>query len=146
MSDGTQPFGGPPVDIPGRIGAVMAGRRFPIRFDAAYSLLFRALLIPPSDSFLELDGDEVRVRMAWAFRARFPRSAVRSVARYGRKPLSRGAHGWAWRWLVNGSGDGIVRIDLAPDQRGHVTGFPVRLRMLLVSVEDRAGVIAALGG
>ncbi len=125
---------------------MIAGGRFPIRFDAAYGLLSRALLIPPSDSFVELDGDEVRVRMAWAFQARFPRSAVRSAARDGRKPLSRGAHGWAGRWLVNGSADGMVRIDLAPDQPGRVAGFPIRVRELLVSVEDPARLVAALGG
>ncbi len=143
---------GAPVDgSPGRDSArmrvVMRGSRFPIRFDAAYGLLSRALLIPPAGSFVELDGDEVQVSMAWAFRARFPRSAVRSVAMYaGRKPLSRGAHGWAGRWLVNGSGEGIVKIELGPGQRGNVAGFPVRVRELLVSVEDPAGLIAALGG
>jgi hypothetical protein len=118
--------------------------RFPIRFDAAYRVLSAALLLAPSDSFVDVEGDEVQVRMAWGFRARFPNSSVLSVTEYRQKPLSRGVHGWAGRWLVNGSGEGIVSIDLELHQRGYVLGFPVRLRNLLVSVEDPTGLMAAL--
>jgi hypothetical protein len=118
--------------------------RFPIRFDAAYRVLSTALLMPASKSFVEVEGDKVRVRMAWTFHAEFPRLAVRSVTNHGRKPLSRGVHGWAGRWLVNGSGEGIVSIVLEPSQRGYVMGFPVSLRELLVSVEDPAGLMSAL--
>ena len=67
-----------------------------------------------------------------------------SVTEHKRKPLSRGVHGWAGRWLVNGSGDRIVNIALEPSQRGYVMAFPVRLRNLLVSVEDPTGLITAL--
>ena len=118
--------------------------RFQVGFDPAYRVLSSALLIPPSKSFVEVEGDEVRVRMAWAFRADILRSAVVSVTNYDRTPLSRGVHGLAGRWLVNGSGTGIINITLDPRQRGYVLGFPVRLRNLLVSVEDPAGVKAAL--
>jgi len=124
--------------------ALAAKARFPIRFDAAYRVLSAALLLLPSDSFVEVDDEEVRVRMAWGFRARFPRSAVVSATRYQQKPLSRGVHGFAGRWLVNGSGEGVVDIALEPRQRGYVMGFPVRLRNLLVSVEDPAGLMTAL--
>ena len=119
--------------------------RFPIRFDRVYGMVSTALLLPPSSSYVELEGGEVRVRMGWAFRARFPRSAVASAARYPRRPLSRGVHGLAGRWLVNGSGDGILALELAPPQRAAVLGFPVRLRTLLVGVEDPDGLAAALG-
>ncbi len=118
--------------------------RFPIRFDAAYRALSTALLILPSGSFVEVTEGEVRVRMAWAFHAEFPRSAVASVTDHDRAPLSRGVHGWSGRWLVNGSGEGIVSIALRPTQRGYVMGFPVLLRELRVSVEDPAGLKAAL--
>lgn len=119
--------------------------RFPIRFDRFYGLLSTALLLPPSGSYVELEGGEVRVRMGWSFRARFPRSAVASVAPYPRRPISRGVHGFAGRWLVNGSGNGILSLALEPAQRAFVLGFPVRLRTLLVSVDDPAGLAAALG-
>ncbi len=124
--------------------ALVAKSRFSIRFDSMYRVLSAALLLSPADSLVEVEGDEVRVRMAWAFRARFPRSAVVSAVEHRRKPLSRGVHGWAGRWLVNGSGEGIVNISLEPRQRGYVVGFPVRLRNLLVSVEDPASLIMAL--
>ena len=118
--------------------------RFPIRFDPAYRVLSSALFLAPADSFVELDEDEIRVRMAWGFRARFPRSVVMAATLYAKRPLSRGVHGFAGRWLVNGSGEGIVDIALSPRQRGYVIGFPVRLRNLLVSVEDPAGLLARL--
>ncbi len=117
---------------------------FPMRFDRAYKILSAALLIAPSRSFVEVEGDEVRVAMSWAFRARFFRSSVTSASEFRKRPLSRGVHGLAGRWLVNGSGQGIVSIELAPGQHGHVIGFPVRLRQLLVSIEDPIALIDAL--
>lgn len=118
--------------------------RFAIRFDRAYRALSTALLLPPSRAFVELDGDDVGVRMGWAFRARFPRAAVASAIPSPRRPLSRGVHGFAGRWLVNGSADGILALALDPPQRGFVLGWPVRLRTLLVSLEDPAGLASAL--
>ena len=121
-----------------------AALRFDVRFDLWYEVLSRALLLPPKSAYLSVEGDEVEVRMGWAFRARFPRAAVTRVAKLATPPISRGVHGWWGRWLVNGSGRGIVVLDLAPDQRAYVTGFPVRLRQLLISVNDPPGVAAAL--
>ena len=118
--------------------------RFSIRFDAGYRVLSSALFLAPSQSFVETEGDEVRVRMGWAFRARFLRSEVASASDSRTRPLSRGVHGFAGRWLVNGSGQGIVSIDLEPRQRGYVMGFPVRLRQLPVSVDSPAGLMRAL--
>jgi len=124
---------------------VVVSTRFPIQFDSLYAGLSRALFIPPSDSYVEIVGSEVSVRMSWAFRARFDRSRIKRTSRFeGRIPLTRGVHGWAGRWLVNGAGDGIVAIDLEPPQRARVVGFPVRLRQLLVSVEDAPALARAL--
>jgi len=53
-------------------------------------------------------------------------------------------HGFAGRWLVNGSGRGILTLDLKPAQRGYVMGFPVRLRELQVSLERPEDVSAML--
>jgi hypothetical protein len=118
--------------------------RFPIRFDAAYKVLSYAVLIPPSDSYLEISGDQIHVRMAWAFRAKFSRLSVASTTRLNERPLSRGVHGFSGRWL-NGSGDGILVIDLKPVERGYVMGFPVRLKQLMVSVDEPVALAAALG-
>ncbi|HYS43059.1 MAG TPA: hypothetical protein VEM32_03670, partial [Geobacteraceae bacterium] len=70
--------------------------------------------------------------------------AVASAAETHESPLSRGVHGFAGRWLVNGSGRGILTIDLTPSQRGYVMGFPVRLRQLMVSVADPVALAAVL--
>mgnify|MGYP001107131304 CR=1 FL=1 len=110
--------------------------RFSIRFDPWYAALSTALLIFPSDAWVEVTDDEVHVRMSWAFRATFPRSAVVATRRLASKPLSRGVHGLFGRWLVNGSGDRILVLELRPTQRARVLGVPVRLRELLVSVDD----------
>jgi hypothetical protein len=119
-------------------------RRFPISFGRLYALLSRAVLLPPRTAYVEMEADEVHVRMGWAFRARFPRSAVASVVPFEGNPLSRGVHGYGGCWLVNGSGRGLLRIDLDPPPRAYAVGFPIRLRQLLVSVEDPPGLVAAL--
>jgi hypothetical protein len=119
--------------------------RFPIRFDAGFAALSRVLLLSPSDSYVEIAGDRVAARMGWAFRAAFERARVRAASSLGKRiPLTRGVHGWAGRWLVNGAGEAIVSIDLEPPQRAYVLGVPVRLRQLQVSVDDPAALIAAL--
>lgn len=119
--------------------------RFPIKFDRPYALLSTALLIFPSDSYVEIVGNEVSVRMAWAFRAKFDRSRVSGTSLLDRRiSLTRGVHGWAGRWLVNGAGEGILAIDLEPRQRAHVMGVPVSLRKLMVSVDDPRALAAAL--
>ncbi|MHB8137856.1 MAG: hypothetical protein ACYDGO_05645 [Smithellaceae bacterium] len=82
--------------------------------------------------------------MGWAFRSRFPRTAVASAKETYGQTLSRGVHGFAGRWLVNGSGRGILTINLTTAQRSYVMGFPVRLRQLMVSVEEPAALVAAL--
>jgi hypothetical protein len=120
--------------------------RFPIRFERWYEALSRTLFIAPSASYVAIDDGSVTVRMGWAFATTFPCSAVVAAAPFGRTPASRGVHGWRGRWLVNGSGDGILRIDLSPEQTARVLGVPVRLRELLVSVDDPARLASALRG
>lgn len=62
----------------------------------------------------------------------------------GTRIFSRGVHEWRGRWLVNGSGEGVLRIDLSPGQRARVVGVPVGLRELLVSVDDPPRLASAL--
>jgi hypothetical protein len=103
------------------------------------------LLISPADSYIEIEDGSVSVRMGWAFRSTFDRSAVKGTSLLGeRVPLTRGVHGWAGRWLVNGAGDGILIMNLDPQQRGYVMGFPVKLKQLLVSVDNPSALAAAL--
>ncbi|MDQ1402159.1 MAG: hypothetical protein QOG03_475 [Actinomycetota bacterium] len=82
--------------------------------------------------------------------------------------MSRGAHGWRGRWLVNGSGRNLVRLTLGPgvhatvspgtvipedaaERGGRVMRFffkerTVKLTELVVSVDDPDALVAALGG
>ncbi len=113
-----------------------AAARIPIRFDAWYRVLSTALVILPTDSYVEVTGETVTVRMGWALRASFPRATVARTSRLNAAPISRGVHGFAGRWLVNGAGDRILVIHLDPVQRARVLGVPVRLRQLMVSVDD----------
>jgi hypothetical protein len=120
-------------------------QRFPIQFDPAYRLLSSTLLLLPSDSYVEIGERELYVRMGWAFRLRCARGAVARIEPSTRRPLSRGVHGFAGRWLVNGSGSGIISLHLLPAQRGYVMGVPVRVRELMLSVEDVDALSRALG-
>jgi len=119
--------------------------RIPISFDGWYRVLSSIVGLRPSASYLNVDTVQVEVRMGWAFRSRFPRSAVVSVSALDRRPVSRGVHGFAGRWLVNGSGRGVVAIQLNPHQRAYVLGFPVWLKLLMVSVAEPSSLAVALG-
>ena len=101
--------------------------------------------LPPSDASVTVGETDVEVRMSWAFRSRFARSAITSATLDAERPLSRGVHGLGGCWLVNGSGRGMVKVELSPAQRGYVIGIPVGLSQLRVSVEDPSALVAALG-
>jgi len=121
--------------------------RFPIRFSSGNGILFRGLLITPSGSYAELGDDTIQVRLGWAFSARIPRRLV-AKAGLGRPPtipFTAGAHGWGGRWLVNGSADGIVTMELSERARAFVSGVPIRLKELSVSLDDPEGFLSALG-
>ena len=120
--------------------------RFPIRFGPVYHSLSTLLFMRPADSFVEVEGNDVRVQLAWSFRMRFPRSAVVASSEYRRGTISSGVRELAVRWLVSGSGAGIVSITLQPTQRAYVLRYPVRLRNLEVSVENPVGLLDALRG
>ena len=119
--------------------------KFPISFDPWFRVVSTLSLLPPSDAYVSVEPDEIEVRMSWGFRSRFPRTAITSAVPDAMRPLSRGVHGLSGCWLVNGSGRGIVKVELSPDQRGYVMGIPVKLRQLSVSVADPAALVAALG-
>jgi hypothetical protein len=104
---------------------------------------FSFMALGPMFSRVEHYGDEVRVRMGWAFWARFPSAAVVRARRRRRALSGVGVHGFAGRWLVNGATSGIVRMELSPSQRGYVLGLPVRLRILDVSLKDPDAFVAA---
>lgn len=120
--------------------------RFPITFNPWYRLLSSAFGLFPSMSYVQIQGEQVEVRMGWAFRSRFRRSDIYSAAALDIRPLSRGVHWLGGSWLVNGAGRGILRIQLRSAQRAYAIGLPIRLREVLVSVSDPPRVATALAG
>jgi hypothetical protein len=120
-----------------------AVQRFPLRFGVFRSFL-SAIGMGRGVSHVELEGDCVRVRMGWAFRADIPLASV-AGARLDRGLVGGiGVHGWRGVWLVNGAATGLVAIDVKPSDRGYVLGVPVRLRTLRLSVEDPEALVMAL--
>lgn len=110
--------------------------RIPIRYGTPWRWLLPVLLIPARLAFIRIEGDTVKVRMSWAFRAKFARSDVMEVAKH-RPVVSIGVHGWRGRWLVNGAHRPIAVIRLSQPARARIIGFPVHVREILVSVADR---------
>lgn len=93
---------------------------------------------------MEVGDDVLVVRLGWAFHAVVPRSSIIAARPDRRRVVSRGAHGWSGRWLVNGAGTGLVAITIEPAGRARVLGVPVSLRELVVSADDPEGLVAAL--
>ncbi len=115
-----------------------------MKYDAFGAGVMTPLGAGRKHSRVTLTDDELIVHQSWTFRATVPRSSITGAVKLDRTYVSRGAHGWAGRWLVNGAGDGLVSITIEPAARARVTGIPVSLRELIVSVEDPDALVAAL--
>ena len=108
---------------------------FEIRYAALLKPLLGAMGMGPAQSGIKVTPDQLHVQMGWAFEATIPIRDIRHTERsVPDLILGWGVHGWAGRWLVNGSRQGVVRIDIDPATQGKVIGIPVRLATLLVSV------------
>jgi hypothetical protein len=120
-----------------------AVRTFPIRYG-----VFRPFLTVvgagPAFSRVAIEGDHLRVRMGWTFRADVPLSSVRGAKNFSGLAGGIGVHGWRGTWLVNGGIRGIVEIAIDPPARARVFGIPVRLKVLQVSVQSPEELITAL--
>lgn len=120
-----------------------------LSFEIHYSRWNRRLLgllgLGPRFSSVVLDQTHLHVRMGWAFRVSIPLDAIRDVAASARPFVGWGVHGWRGRWLVNGSSQGIVSIEIDPPVRGWGMCFPLRLRTVFVSLADREGFLHAIG-
>ena len=120
-----------------------SGRQFGIRYGLSRPLL-TVLGLGPAFSGISLDDSNLRVKMAWGFRATVPLASIRSVSLPGNRWAGVGVHGWRGWWLVNGSVTGIVRIEIDPPALARVMGVPVKLRILDVSASDPDALVAAL--
>jgi hypothetical protein len=120
--------------------------RISIRYQRPWTALLDATGLPKRSAYIEIADDKVRVRMSWAFRADFARANVARVAAHPRSVVSIGVHGWRGRWLVNGAHGPIAVVTLREPVRAHMSGVRVKLRELLVSVDDPDQLAAALTG
>src|SRR4051812_9850843 len=109
--------------------------RIPIKYSKPWSGLLTILLMPRRFSYVEIDGGTIRVRMSYAFRAKFTRDDISEVGAH-RPIVSIGVHGWRGRWIVNGANRPIARITLALPISARVLGVGVSVREILVSVDD----------
>ena len=121
--------------------------RFPLRYSRFNAVLMGLLGMGRRRSWVDVEPDVVRIRMGVAFRTSIPRPSIVEAGRERRYVWwGYGVHwlGVGGRWLVNGSGRGIVKIRIDPPARARVLGVPLRLGEVWVSLEDPDGFLAAL--
>ena len=105
-------------------------------FALCYNRAMRAFLgllgLGPRHSGVELNGEELRVRMGWGFAACIPRESISQVRPLGRRRdiwYALGIHTLlGGRWIVNGSLTGVVTLAIEPPVRARAFGLPIRLR------------------
>ena len=120
------------------------------RFAFSYDTLGRSVMSPlgagPKFSHVDVDHDAgtLEVRQGAFFQASVPLSSIIGASRYTKHTVSRGAHGWGGRWLINGSGEGLVSLNISPGAKGRVLGVPVTMRELILSLEPPDEFIAAV--
>jgi hypothetical protein len=125
------------------VAGITATLRFPIRF-SGISRAMSVLGLRRLSCYVDVTPTVVDARMGWAFRATIDRRSIRAVEHDRDRVWGRGAHGWRGVWLINGSSDGIVGIELDPPGRARILGVGVVLRVLRVALEDPDGFRAAL--
>ncbi len=117
---------------------------FAMSFDAGLKPLFVPMGLGPRHTRVTIDDGALRVRLGWGFRASIPLSSVRGAEPDVGRVSGWGAHGWNGVWLVNGSSSGMVRVEIDPPARGWVSGIPLRLRALRLSLEEPEAFLSAL--
>ncbi|MER8186798.1 hypothetical protein [Kitasatospora sp. NPDC094015] len=123
----------------------MSSNEFTVRYDGWFTALATPLGLGPRRAAARLSGGVLTVRMGWAFRAEIPLASIRAAVPDTRSVSGFGVHGFGGYWLVNGSAQGLVRLELEPRVRARAIGLPVRLRELRLSVHDPAALLAAVG-
>ena len=119
-------------------------RQFEIDYSRGNRFFMGLIGVGPRFSGVVIDDEQVSVRMGWGFQAHIPLTGIQRVASTVRPFFAWGAHGWRGRWLVNGSSKGIVALEIDPPARGWAIGFPLRLRVVYISLADPDAFITAL--
>ena len=127
--------------------SLAAPREFSLSFNRLVRVLMTPMLAGPRRCQVTVRSPQLEVTMGaggWAFAATVPCASITGVASVSGPVWGWGAHGWRGRWLVNGSGRGLVRLTIDPHGRGRCLGFSVTIRELTLSVDDPVGFVAAL--
>lgn len=117
-----------------------------LRFERWYLPLAVPVGLGPSRSEIRLDAGVLHVKMGWAFEADIPLASITKAEAAKGRVLTWGVHYAGGRWLVNGSGKGLVALTIDPPVQAKVWIRSVTLRSLWVSVTDPDALIAACSG
>ncbi len=123
---------------------MQVGTVFELRYDRWCGWLLCVLGMGRPFTRVRVGDAFVDVRMGWSFHATVPRDRIRRAVEADRPFVGWGVHGWRGRWLVNGSLQGLVAIEIDPPICARVLIAPVRLRTLYISLVDPDGFRAAL--
>src|SRR5947209_8723716 len=83
-----------------------------LRFERWYLPLAVPVGLGPSRSEIRLDAGVLHVKMGWAFEADIPLASITKAEPVNERVLTWGVHYSAGRWLVNGSGKGLVALTI----------------------------------
>ncbi|WP_055402299.1 MULTISPECIES: hypothetical protein [unclassified Mycobacterium] len=117
-----------------------------LRYERWYLPLSVPVGLGPKRSELRVEAGTLHVKMGWAFDAHIPLASITSAAPAQDKVLTMGVHYAKGRWLVNGSGKGLVTLTIEPPVEAKAVGRTVSLRALCVSVTDPDALVAACTG
>jgi hypothetical protein len=117
-----------------------------LRYERWYLPLAVAVGLGPSRSELRVASDSLHVKMGWAFDAHIPLASITTAEARDERVFTWGVHYSRGRWLVNGSGTGLVELTMEPPVEAKVFVKSVQLRSLWLSVDDPDALIAACRG
>lgn len=117
--------------------------RTELRFERWLLPLCVPLGLGPKNSEVRVEDGTLHVKMGWAFDAHIPVASITSVKATDERVFAWGVHYSGGRWLVNGSGKGLVALTIEPPARAKVWTASVLPRSLWVSVTDPDVLIAA---
>lgn len=114
-----------------------------LRYERWYVLLSTPLGLGPSTSEVRVLDGTLHVKMGWAFDAHIPIASITRAEASNERTFTAGVHYSNGRWVVNGSGKGLVALTIEPPVQAKVPLRSVPLRSLVVSVTDPDALIAA---
>ena len=122
-----------------------AGEQLEIHFSPWIRWFLRALGLGPKRTRIVLTPHEVQVK-AGSFRVTVSRDQIASVRECSPPWWAlAGVHtDFRGRWVVDGGGSRLVRLDLSPPARGRTAGVMVSIRRLDLGLEDNASFVTKL--